>query len=119
MSGRVQTVLPEIKDGTVTLVVALAQPGHPLLRNRLRVDAFVVVSQKADALVADAGPAFNGKGMQQLFLVEGSKARRVPVELGLGDGHSVEIRSGAKAGDRFIASDMSRYRDLDSIRITD
>jgi HlyD family secretion protein len=78
----------------------------------------VVTAQKGEALVADAGPAFNGKGMQQLFLVEGSKARRVPVELGLGDGHSVEIRSGAKAGDRFIASDMSRFRDLDYIRIS-
>jgi HlyD family secretion protein len=118
MAGRVQTVLPEIKDGTVTLVVALDKPGHPLLRNRLRVDAFVVISQKADALIADAGPAFNGKGMQQLFLVEGDHARRVPVELGLGDGASVEIRSGLKAGDRLIASDMSRFRDLDSIRIS-
>ena len=118
MAGRVQTVLPEIKDGTVTLVVALANPGNPLLRNRLRVDASIITAQKADALIADAGPAFNGKGMQELFLVEGSRARRVPVELGLGDGQSVEIRSGLKAGDRLIASDMSRYRDLDSIRIS-
>ena len=118
MAGRVQTVLPEIKDGTVTLVVALAQPGHPLLRNRLRVDAYVITAQKADALVADAGPAFNGKGRQEVFLVEGGGARKVPVELGLGDGHSVEILSGVKPGDRLIASDMSRYRDLESIRIS-
>ena len=119
MAGAVQTVLPEIKDGTVILVVALKEPGQPLLRNRLRVDASVVIAQKANALVADAGPAFNGKGLQQLFRVEGGLARRVPVELGLSDGASVEFRAGAKAGDRFIASDVSRYRDLESIRITD
>jgi HlyD family secretion protein len=118
MDGRVQTVLPEIKDGTVTVVVALKDPGNALLRNRLRVDAYIVTAQKADALIADAGPAFNGKGVQDLFVVEGGSARRVPVELGLADGHSVEIRSGAKAGDRLIASDMSRYRDLQSIRIS-
>jgi len=118
MAGRVQTVLPEIKDGTVTLVVALRDPANALLRNRLRVDASIITAQKADALIADNGPAFNGKGMQELFLVEGSRARRVPVELGLGDGQSVEIRSGLKAGDRLIASDMSRYRDLESIRIS-
>jgi HlyD family secretion protein len=117
MAGRVQTVLPEIKDGTVTLVVALEQPGHPLLRNRLRVDAFVVTAQKPDALIVDAGPAFNGKGRQDVFVVEGNGARRVPVELGLGDGQSVEILSGAKPGDRLVASDMSRYRDLESLRI--
>jgi len=118
MDGQVQTVLPEIKDGTVTLVVSLKDPGNALLRNRLRVDASIVTAQKGDALIADTGPAFNGKGLQQLFRVEGSTARRVPVELGLADGRSVEFHAGAKAGDRFIASDMSRYRDLESIRIS-
>jgi HlyD family secretion protein len=119
MDGRVQTVLPEIKDGTVTLVVTLARPDHPLLRNRLRVDAFIVTAQKADALIADAGPAFNGKGRQEVFLVRGNEARRVPVDIGLVDGHAVEIVSGAKAGDRLIASDMSRWRELERIRISD
>jgi HlyD family secretion protein len=118
MAGRVQTILPEIKDGTVTLVVALEHPDHPLLRNRLRVDAYVVTAQKGDALVADTGPAFNGKGRQDVFKIEGGGARRVPVEIGLTDGDSVEIVSGAQPGDRFIASDMSRYRDLDYIRIS-
>jgi HlyD family secretion protein len=118
MAGRVQTILPEIKDGTVTLVVALDKPGDPLLRNRLRVDAFVVTAQKADALVAEAGPAFNGKGRQEIFRLEGAGARRVPVEIGLSDGDSVELLSGAKPGDKFIASDMARYRDLDYIRVS-
>jgi HlyD family secretion protein len=40
------------------------------------------------------------------------------VEIGLTDGESVEILSGAKAGDKLIASDMSRFRDLDYIRIS-
>lgn len=117
LAGRVQTVLPEIKDGTVTLVVALAEPGHPLLRNRLRVDAYIVTAQKPDALIADAGPAFNGKGRQDVFLVEGGGARKVPVELGLGDGQSVEILSGVKPGDRLIASDVARFKDLQELRI--
>ena len=119
MNGRVQTVLPEIKDGTVTVVVALKDPGNALLRNRLRVDAYIVTAQKADALIADSGPAFNGKGRQDVFRLEGGGARRVSVEIGLSDDDSVEILSGAKPGDRFIASDMSRYRDLESIRISD
>jgi HlyD family secretion protein len=119
MSGRVQTVLPEIKDGTVTLVVTLERPDHALLRNRLRVDAYIVTAQKADALIAEAGQAFNGKGRQEVFRVQGNEARRVPVEIGLIDGHAVEIVSGAKAGDRLIASDMSRWRELERIRISD
>jgi HlyD family secretion protein len=119
MGGRVQSILPEIKDGTVTLVVALAHPDAPLLRNRLRVDAYVVTAQKADALIADAGPAFNGKGRQDVFVVDGDTARKASVDIGLSDGTSVEILSGARAGDRLVASDMARYRDLDRIRISD
>jgi HlyD family secretion protein len=119
LAGRVQTILPEIKDGTVTLVVALAHPDAPLLRNRLRVDAYVVTAQKPDTLVAEAGPAFNGKGRQEVFLVDGASARKVALDVGLSDGHAVEIVAGARAGDRLIASDMSRFRDLDHIRISD
>lgn len=119
MAGKVQTVLPEIKDGTVTVVVTLARPDHPLLRNRLRVDAFVVTAQKADALITDAGPAFNGKGRQEVFVVEGGSARKAAIDVGLSDGQSVEILSGVRAGDRLIASDMTRFRDLESVRISD
>ena len=118
LAGRVQTVLPEIKDGTVTIVVTLEHPDHPLLRNRLRVDTYVVTAQKNDALIADTGPAFNGKGRQEVFVVQGGSARKTAVELGLSDGQSVELLSGARAGDKLIASDMSRFRDLDSVRIS-
>jgi HlyD family secretion protein len=119
MAGRVQTILPEIKDGTVTLVVALDHPDAPLLRNRLRVDAYVITAKKGDTLIADTGPAFNGKGRQELFLVDGGGAHKVAVDIGLSDGDSVEIVSGARVGDKLIASDMSRWRDLERIRISD
>ena len=118
LPGRVQTILPEIKDGTVTLVVALDRPDAPVLRNKLRVDANIVTEQKADALVAESGPAFNGKGPQDVFVVDGGVARKRRLDVGLGDGNAVEIVSGAKAGDKLIVSDVSRFRHLDSIRIS-
>jgi len=118
LPGRVQTILPEIQNGTVTLMVALDRPDAPVLRNKLRVDANIVTEQKADTLVADAGPAFNGKGVQDVFVVEGGVARKRRLDVGLGDGNAVEIVSGAKAGDKLIVSDVSRFKHLDSIRIS-
>ncbi|OGT59661.1 MAG: ABC transporter permease [Gammaproteobacteria bacterium RIFCSPHIGHO2_12_FULL_63_22] len=118
LPGRVQTVLPEIKDGTVTLLVVLDQPNHPLLRNRLRVDANIITDQKADALIADSGPAFNGRGRQDVYVLDGNVARKRQLDVGLGDGNAVEIISGAKAGERLIVSDTSRFKHLDSIRIS-
>ena len=118
LPGRVQTILPEIQNGTVTLLVTLDQPNHPLLRNRLRVDASIITEQKADTLVAENGPAFNGRGRQDVFVVSDGVARKRQLDIGLGDGKAVEILSGAKAGDRLIVSDVSRYKHLDSIRVS-
>ena len=38
LPGTVHTILPEIQNGTIKLLVDLAQPGSPLLRNKMRVD---------------------------------------------------------------------------------
>jgi HlyD family secretion protein len=89
------------------------------LRNRLRVDASIVTDQKADTLVATTGPAFNGRGPQDVYVINDGVARKRRLDIGLGDGDSVEILSGAHAGDRLVVSDTSRFKHLDSIRVTE
>ena len=117
LQGKVQTILPEIQDGTVKLLVALEQPNHPQLRNKLRVDANIIAANKASALVVARGPAFNGRGQQAIFLVDGSTARKTMLNIGASDSKQVEIVSGARAGDRIVISDTTRFKDYDSIRI--
>lgn len=116
--GEVQTILPEIQDGTVSLLVTLAEPNHALLRNRLRVDTNIITDQNEDALVVDNGPAINGKGRQELYVIRDGVAEKRMIEVGLGDGQAVEILSGAKAGDRLIVSDVSNYKHLKSFRVS-
>jgi HlyD family secretion protein len=118
MAGRVHTILPEIQNGTIKLLVDLDQPHNPQLRNKMRVDVNIVTGRKAGVLVLDSGPAFNGKGPQPAFRVEGGAARKTTLELGGSDGKVVEVAAGARAGDRFIVSDTAAFKDLDSIRIT-
>ena len=116
--GQVQTILPEIQNGTVSLLVTLDEPNHPLLRNKLRVDANILTDQKADALIVDAGPAFNGRGTQDAFVVADGAATKRRVEIGLGDGNVFEIVAGAELGDTLIVSDIARYKHLDHIRVS-
>ncbi len=118
LPGRVHTILPEIQNGTIKLLVSLDQPNHPMLRNKMRVDVNIVTEQKADTLVADSGPAFNGRGRQAAFIVRDGQARKTTLDIGGGDGKTVEIVSGAKVGDRVIVSDTSRFKEFDSIRVT-
>ncbi|MDB5933140.1 MAG: transporter permease [Massilia sp.] len=118
LAGRVQTILPEIQNGAIKLLVALDQPNDPQLRNKMRVDVNIVTEQKTGALVVDSGAAFNGRGRQDAFLLQDGVARKHVVELGASDGQAVEIVAGAKLGDRIIVSDIARFRDADSIRIS-
>lgn len=118
LAGTLQTILPEIQNGAIKLLVALAQPNDPLLRNKMRVDVNIVTEQKAGALVADSGAAFNGRGRQPVFVLRDGVAYKTVVDLGASDGKSVEIVAGARLGERIIVSDVSRFKDVDSIRIT-
>ncbi len=118
LAGRVQTVLPEIVDGTVKLLVTLDQPHHQLLRNKMRVDVNIVTDQKRGVLVADSGPAFNGKGAQPVWIIKEGVARKTQLDIGAGDGKAVEILSGARAGDRLVVSDPKPFKEYDSITIT-
>jgi len=117
LKGQVQTVLPEIQNGTVKLLVSLEQANHPALRHKLRVETNIITEQKEQALVVDAGPAINGRGRQEIFVVEGSRAVKKTLELGVGDAKQVEILNGIKVGERIIVSDMTRFKHLTSFRV--
>jgi HlyD family secretion protein len=118
LPGRVHTILPEIQNGTIKLLVDLDQPHNAQLRNKMRVDVNIVTGHKAGTLVIDSGQAFNGKGRQAAFAVSGGVAHKTMLELGNSDGKLVEIVAGARPGERFIVSDTGAFKDLDSIRIT-
>lgn len=119
LAGRVHTILPEIQNGTVKLLVDLAQPHNPLLRNKMRVDVNIVTAQKKGVLVLDAGAAFNGSGRQAAFVVRDGVARKTTLLLGGSDGKLVEVIDGARGGERYIVSDTRAFAQQDSIRISD
>ena len=119
LAGSVHTILPEIQNGTVKLLVDLAQPHHPLLRNKMRVDVNIVTAQRKNVLVLDAGAAFNGSGPQPAFAIQDGTARKTTLQLGSSDGKLVEVVAGARLGERYIVSDTKAYAQQDRIRISE
>ncbi len=117
IAGQVQTILPEIQNGAIKLLVALTAPHDAQLRNKMRVDVDVVTAHKPDALLVDAGAAFNGRGPQTAFVVDGETARKRSIDIGASDGQVVEIVAGARLGERLIVSSLERFKDADSVRI--
>ncbi len=117
LQGEVQTVLPEIQNGTVKLLVSLAQANHPSLRHKLRVETNIITEQKEKSLVVEAGPAINGKGKQDVYVLAKGQAIKKSIEFGITDSKRVEVLNGLQAGDKIIISDVAKYQHLASFRI--
>lgn len=117
LPGQVHIILPAIQNGSLKLLVNLAEPTHAMLRNQLRVDVNIITEEKANVLLADTGPAINGQGRQEVFVIANAVAEKRTLDFGLSDGNAVEVRAGAAVGDRIIVSDISRYKHLARIRV--
>jgi HlyD family secretion protein len=117
LAGTVRSILPTIKDGVMTLVVALDEKSSPLLRANLRVDVFIVTDRRGKALRVKRGPFATAEGEQDVFVVRGDKAVRRSVRLGLMSFEYVEVQQGLFAGDEVIVSDMRDYAHLSEVRL--
>lgn len=120
IDGVLQTILPEIQNGSIKCWIKLTQADHSLLKHQLRVEANIITEQKNQSLIVDAGPAINAKGRQEVFVLEAGKpgtAIRRSIDIGALDTSTAEIRSGAQVGDQLIISESSRFKHLQSIRI--
>ena len=117
LHGVVSSVRPTIQNGALTFDVALQERSSPALRSNLRVDVLVVVGRRERALTLRRGPALEGEGEQQLFVVQGGRAVRRPVRVGLTGFESCEIVDGLKEGDEVVLSDMRDYGHLSEVRI--
>jgi HlyD family secretion protein len=119
LAGTIHTILPEIQNGTIKLLVDLARPHDPRLRNKMRVDVHIVTARRANVLVIDSLGAFNGQGAQSAFLVQDGVARKTTLTLGASDGKVAEVAAGARQGDVFIVSNTTTFKDRDTLRIAD
>jgi biotin carboxyl carrier protein len=117
--GHVIRIDPAAQNGTFTVDVALEGELPKGARPDLSVDGTITM-EKLDNVLYVGRPAFGQEkskvGMFKL-LADGSTAVRVPVELGRSSVNSIEIVSGLREGDDVILSDMSRYDNVDRIRL--
>ena len=117
LQGQVDSILPSLEGGIVKLIVGLDSPSHPLLRSNLRVEVFLIASHVENVLRLKKGPYASGGGKLDMFVVDGKKAVRTPVVLGLTGRNHFEVKRGFEEGERVILSDMSRFQHLESVRV--
>ena len=109
--GHVICIDPEVENGTESVNVALDGPLPEGVRPDMGVEGTIQLERLADVLYVGRPAQGRPNSTVSLFKVvdNGAAAVPVPVELGRVSARSVEILKGARAGDRLILSDMSRW----------
>jgi multidrug resistance efflux pump len=119
VAGKVSRIDPSVLNGTVTVDVTLTGPPPKGSRPDLSVDGTITL-EKLDNVLYVGRPAFGQeKSTVGMFKIDsdGKTASRTSVELGRSSVTTIEIVRGLKEGDQVILSDMSRWDNVDHIRL--
>jgi RND family efflux transporter MFP subunit len=117
--GRVQRIDPAVQNGTVTVDVELTGPLPQGARPDLSVDGTIDLERMTDVLYVGRPALGNENSTLSLFKIDadGKGAMRVPVKVGRASVNSIQVIEGLKEGDSVILSDMSRWDNVDRIRL--
>ncbi|MGH8259811.1 MAG: efflux RND transporter periplasmic adaptor subunit, partial [Steroidobacteraceae bacterium] len=114
--GIVTAISPQVQDNEVIGRVKFAAGQPPGLRQNERSAVRIVLDDRTNVLKFERGPLID-EATRAVYLVQGDKAIRVPVELGPASISEVEVVRGLKAGDRVIISDTRDFNDAPQLLI--
>jgi HlyD family secretion protein len=83
MKGHVVNVYPSIQNSIVTFDVQLDERNNKQLRPNMKVDVYLVTDVRSKTMRVANGAAFKGPADQDIFVLNGGKAERRHVHIGL------------------------------------
>jgi len=119
LEGSIGSVHPSVENGIARFEVHLDDESHPALRPNLRVDVFVITSYKDNVIRVENGPFYKGRVDQKIFVIDGERAVRRIVDIGVSNYDYVELMGDVSPGDEVIISDMSKYEHAEEIDVSD
>lgn len=119
VKGRVSRVDPAITNGTITVDVTIDGELPAGARPDLSVDGVIELERLPDVLHVGRPAYAQERSTISLFKLtpDGSEAVRVQVRVGRLSVRDVEILGGLEPGDVVILSDMSRYENVERVRL--
>jgi RND family efflux transporter MFP subunit len=117
--GHVTRIDPSVVNGTRTVDVQLDGPLPPGAVPQLSVDGTIDLERMADVLYVGRPALGNENSTLSLFKIDadGKGATRVPVKVGRASVSDIQVIEGLKEGDTVILSDMSRWDNVDRIKL--
>jgi multidrug resistance efflux pump len=119
VKGHVVRVDPSITNGTITVDVTMDEELPAGARPDLSVDGLIELERLPDVLHVGRPAYAQERSTISLFKLtpDRSEAVRVQVRVGRLSVRDVEILGGLETGDIVILSDMSRYENVERVRI--
>lgn len=117
LRASISNISPAINNNIVSFDLRLDDKATKALRPNQKVDVFLITETRPKVLRVSNGPAFNGAGRQDVFILNNGIAERKTVETGLSNFDYIEIKSGLKQGDQVITTDMSAYKNYQAIPV--
>jgi HlyD family secretion protein len=119
IAGRVSRIDPAVQGGTVTVDVALEGELPKGARPDLSVDGTIELERLADILYVGRPAYGQEQSVISLFRVEpdGVTCVSAKVTVGRTSVNTIEVKSGLKAGDQVILSDMSQFDAFDRVKL--
>jgi RND family efflux transporter MFP subunit len=117
--GHVTRIDPSVVNGTRTVDVMLDGPLPAGAVPQLSVDGTIDLERMTDVLYVGRPALGNENSTLSLFKIdsEGKGATRVPVKVGRASVNNIQVIEGLREGDTVILSDMSRWDNVDRIRL--
>lgn len=117
--GHVIRIDPAVVNGTRTVDVQLDGPLPPGAVPQLSVDGTIDLERMKDVLYVGRPALGNEDSTLSLFKLDadGKGGVRVPVKVGRASVNEIQVLDGLKEGDTVILSDMSRWDNVDRIRL--
>lgn len=119
VKGRVARIDPAVVSGTVLVEVKLEGALPKGARPELSVEGTIIIDRLENVLHVGRPVGSRPNSQISLFVLDpaGELATRTPVKLGRGSVSMIEIVAGLAQGDRIIISDMTKWEDVDAVRL--
>jgi HlyD family secretion protein len=115
LEGLIGNITPMVENNKVQFNVHLAESSHPKLIANQNVEIQIFNNKKENALRIKKLPEFENGKSHKVFVVEGNKAVKKEILLGIIGDEYCEVLSGLKQGDIVISDDTNSIRHLNEI----
>lgn len=117
LQGLIGSITPMVENNKIQFNVHLNENSHPKLIANQNVQIQIFNQKKENVLRIKKLPDFEPGKTCKVFVVEGSKAVKREITIGMAGREYCEVISGLKEGDVVIADETSSFRNLSEFAI--